>query len=263
VKQAILALLLLVATGSIPVATSFVERVDRPPPLAAARLAGLGRDEAAGAVYWMITTQKIGSDRFARANFPVLEEWLEAVFALNPYLRDAYLLGTVVLLVDSERAPRMQRLLARAEERFPTDFQFPMLLGISAYFGELDAARAATHFQRAATKPLAPPFLSQFGERLSRDTADCGALLVNLRTLAASSTVGDAYKKAAGPVLERCLKRELEQAAAAFKLRNGRVPEGLDELRAAGYVRATPPAPPGKCWVVINVNAYLQDCGRD
>jgi len=157
----------------------------------------------------------------------------------------------------------MQELLAKAETRFPNDFQLPMLLGISAYFGELDAARAAGHFQRAAKKPMAPPFLAQFGERLARETADCGALLINLRTMASASAVGDAYKNVAAPVMERCLKRELEQAAAAFKLRNDRVPTGLDELLDAGLFRAPPPAPPGKCWIVINVNAYLQDCGKN
>jgi hypothetical protein len=258
--RAIIAVLMLVATGFIPVATSFRERIERPPPLAAARLAGLGRDEAMGAVYWMMTTQKIGSDRFARANFPALEDWLESVFTLNPYLRDAYVLGTVVLLVDPERAPRMQGLLARAEERFPDDFQLPMLQGISAYFGELDAAKAARHFRRASTKPLAPPFLAQFGQRLEQETADCGALLVNLRTVAAASSVGDAYRKVAGPVLERCIKRELEQAAASFKLNKGVDPTGLEALIEVGLIKAKPPAPPGKCWTVINVNAYLQDC---
>ena len=109
-----IAIAFVVAAGFIPVASVFSERQQRPPPLAAARLAGLGRDEAMGAVFWMLTTQKIGSDRFARARYPALEEWLESVFALNPYLRDAYVIGTVVLLVDNARAPRMQELLARS-----------------------------------------------------------------------------------------------------------------------------------------------------
>jgi hypothetical protein len=247
------------AAGFLPAAASSLGQVVAPPPPLVSEALGLGRREAVGSAFWIVTSQLIGSDVYARAGYPQLERWLEQTFALNPYLRDGYILGTVTLLVDKDRAESMRRLLAQGEQRFPDDFQFPMLQGIAAYFGQLDAQGAATDFERAATRRNAPPFLSAFGRRLREQSATCGTLLLNLRSLSREDRLGD-LMKSAFDVYATCVKRELEQAAAAFKLREGRVPDGLGELLRAGLVQRAPEAPPGMCWSVINVNAYVHPC---
>jgi len=243
----------------VPTFSSHAEEFARPPGDSAISFASLGRDEAAGALLWILTTQQAGRDMYMRAGYPHLELWLETVFRHNPQLTDAYSLGTALLLTDRARAPTMERLLGQAEERYPSSYEYPMLRGMSAYFGTLDAVAAAAHFARAAEKPQAPPYLKAFADRLRRDADDCGVMVVNMKAMAELSAQREALGNQIEGVYLRCLERELKQAAASFRLNNNRIAT-IRELIDAGYLKGAPPAPPGQCWEVQGNSVVLIPC---
>jgi len=245
--------------GFMPAVSISTSGFSRPPSEGAVQFSSLGRKEAAGALLWILTTQQVGRAGYAESGFPHLEDWLDAVFLHSPHMSGAYTLGTVLLLTDRERAPRMDTLLTQAEARYPSNFEFPMLRGMSAYFGALDAQAAADHFQRAATKPGAPAYLAQFSKRLRSEVESCGVMLVNMKTLAKETKQQALMSGQLEGVYLRCIERELEQAAVGFRLNKGHSPS-VDELLAEGYLKEPPPAPPGKCWVLVNANAVLQPC---
>lgn len=245
--------------GFMPAFSMSTPSFAKPPSDGVVELISLGRSEAAGSLLWILATQQVSRAGYAEAGFPNLEDWLETVFRHNPYLSDGYTLGTVLLLTDRERAPRMDRLLERAEARYPTNYEFPMLRGISSYFGALDAGAAAGHFERAATREGAPTYLTQFAQRLRREVASCGVMVVNMKSLAEQTNQRALMTGQLEGVYLRCIEREIEQAATSFRLNRGRNPT-LDELRVEGYLKQVPPAPPGKCWVLINIDAFVQPC---
>lgn len=255
------ALIVLGLASLMPTFSSASDEFARPPGDGAITFASLGRDEAAGAFLWILTTQQAGRDAYGRAGYPHLELWLETVFLHNPQLTDAYTLGTVLLLTDRDRAATMDRLLAQAETRYPTNYEYPMLRGMSAYFGQLDAVAAAAHFERAATMRQAPLYLKQFAERLRRDTTDCGVMVVNMRAMADISEQRISMTGQIEGVYLRCLERELKQAATSFKLNKNRIGT-IADLIDAGYLKAVPPAPPGKCWEIQGNGVVLIPCGE-
>ncbi len=245
--------------GFMPAFSISSSTFSKPPSDAAVELSALGRNEAAGALLWILTTQQVGRPGYAEAGFPNLEDWLESVFRHNPFLSDGYMLGTVLLLTDRVRAPRMDALLEQAESRYSSSYEFPMLRGISAYFGALDASAAASHFERASKKEGAPGYLEQFGKRLRNEVDTCGVMVVNMKALASQTNDQALIGSQIEGVYLRCIEREIEQAAVGFRLNKGRAPS-LDDLIAEGYLKGVPPAPPGKCWVLINIDAFAQPC---
>ncbi len=82
--------LTLTTAGLVPaVAVSSAGPGGLPPSDGALHLLALGRDQAAGAVLWLLTGQKVGSRPYAEARYPALEAWLASVFRHNPYMKDA------------------------------------------------------------------------------------------------------------------------------------------------------------------------------
>ena len=249
----------LVCATLVPRSSVVSERFSLPPGDNVISFASLGREEAAGAFLWILTTQQAGRELYAQQGYPYLEVWLETVFRHNPQLTDAYTLGTVLLLTDRDRAPTMERLLSQAATRYPDNHEYPMLQGMSAYFGQLDAARAAEYFDRAAAIASAPPYLKLFADRLHRDANDCGVMVVNMKAMADVSTQVSAMKFRIEGVYLRCLERELKQAAASYRLNNNKTAT-IKDLIDAGYLKGPPPAPPGQCWEVQGASVVLVPC---
>jgi hypothetical protein len=207
----------------------------------------------------MLTIQQVGRAAYAEAKYPYLERWLAATVQLNPELLLPYHLGTVMLITDRQRSAEMDVLLATAERVHPDVWEFPMLRGMGAYFGQLNQAAAAQHFHRVDAFPGAPPYFGKLADRLDTQLASCGTLLNDLKSFASNSTFAREARGSANAILEECLKQELEQAVASFQMNEGRAPT-IEDLLEKNYIQRRPSAPPGKCWVFSGTTASLQEC---
>lgn len=252
---------LFAAAGFMPAAALSVDTTSLPPTRGAMTLAALGRERAAGVVSWMLTVQRTGRDAYIKAGYPGLEHWLALVFELEPDLTNAYYLGTILLLADSDRSSAMDAILAQAEERHPDEWEFSMMRGSAAYFGRLDAPTASKHFLDASRKPGAPEYLGLLGARLERMAGDCGTMLSDLKALGSENDPGQLLRGQRATIYRECIRRELEQAHANFRLNHQRAPT-LDELVASGVLKAPPPHPPGECWEFRGPRAVLAPCPR-
>jgi hypothetical protein len=247
--------------GFVPAAPLSLSTFATPPTTDAAALLALGRTRAAGMAGWLTTVQLVGQDAYIRAKYPGLERWLSFVFALEPNAKNAYYLGTVLLLADRERGAEMDRLLALAEREHPLEWEFSMMRGSSAYFGRLDAAAGAKHFAVAASKPNAPQYLGLLAKRLERHVVDCSSLMTDLKSMASANDPGNMLSQQRGSVFRECVRRQLEQAGAGYRLNNEQVPT-VNDLVKKGYLAAPPPHPPGECWQFDGPRAVLKPCSE-
>lgn len=256
----ILAAVLLVCAGILPAQTSSILSFVPPPPSRAVDAAFLGRKLAAGSFMWMLTIQQVGREVYADAGFPHLERWLEDVVDLNPGLLLPYHLGTVMLIADRDRSLAMDGILERGEKVHPTVWEFPMLRGVGAYFGQLDQVSAASHFHRAAAFPEAPPYFGMLADRLDRNVSSCGTLLNDLKAVAQSSGFASQHQRNVTAVMTECIQRELEQAAASYRFNEGHAAPSVEALLEKGFIQRAPPSPEGQCWVLTGADAELRPC---
>jgi hypothetical protein len=261
VARWLLVIVLFGAAGLVPAAPLSSSTFALPPTTEAATLLALGRTRAAGMAGWLATVQLVGQDAYIRAKYPGLERWLSFVFSLEPDARNAYYLGTVLLLADRERSAEMDRLLALAEDRNPGEWEFSMMRGSGAYFGRLDAATAAKHYANAASKPNAPAYLGLLAKRLERHVVDCPSLMTDLKAVASANDPGNMLTQQRSSVFRECVRRQLEQAAAGYRMNNERAPT-IDDLVEKGYLAAPPPHPRGECWHFAGPRAVLEPCSE-
>jgi hypothetical protein len=235
-----------------------------PWPPAIARAAALGRTHAAANVAWLKTVQLLGSDSYAAADYPHLEQWIDVITRLDPAFEEPYFFGAALLVTDSKRAPSIDALLQRGEGSFPTVFAFPMMRGFLAQFGLFDAASAAKHYQRAAALPNAPAYLAKHAERLAKEGASCGTILADLKqlTAGASSAQAQTIAEQRFSILEHCLAGLIHRTSVSLRL-SGKTksPTGFPTLAEVEAELGGPvPHPPDRCWVLDLDKAKLAPC---
>lgn len=219
------------------------------PPTAAVRLVSLGRASAAADALWLRVVQMCGEEAYAQAGYPELEKWLAAISDLSPDFALVYTYGAVLLVTDPSRAEAVDELLERGEEHLPPGWHMPMLRGFVSYFGLGDYARAAEHYRRSGAQPDAPPYLAAFGERLAREGSSCAALRDRLGELVQTGE-SELVTHEARNILESCFKRRIKQAAASFRLKEGRGASSIAELRETNWLTEEPLAPRGLRWTL-------------
>ena len=225
------------------------------------RLAALGRSYAAADVAWLRTIQLIGSSDLERQKFPQLEGWVDLVSRFDPRFETPYVFGAVLLATYTDRMKKVDQILARGEQHLADNFLLPMMRGFLAYVGLQDSAVASGHYQRAASKPNAPPYVAMLARRLEGNAASCEMLAGILRDMQAQSQGERAGLLSAEQkhLLVDCWSRRIEAAATRFRLDQGRDGK-LEELIAEGL--PPPPTPPGQCWNLHAGRARLKECTR-
>lgn len=234
-----------------------------PWPMPIVRVASLGRPYAAADVSWLKAVQLLGSDSYAAANHPQLETWIDLITRLDPTFEEPYFFGAVLLVTDRERAPDIDRSLARGEAAFPDRFAFPMMRGFLAQFGLIDAQAAAEHYRRAAAKPNAPAYVRVHAEKLAKEGASCGSIMSDLKDLTAGASAAQAKTIAEQrfDILEHCLARLIERTAVSLRL-GGKTASGAFATFAdvESELGAPVPRPPDRCWQLEADKASLRPC---
>ncbi len=258
------ALLAAAVLGRPPLAAAAEERRLGPAPSGAVvRAASLGRDDAAADLLWLRVVQYIGAPYSEEQKYEDMELWVDGIADLSPRFELPYLLTGILLATSPSRADAADRVLERGEAVMPDRWIFPLQRGFVAYFGRLDFGAAAEHYRRASQFPGSPPYLPAFVRRLENSAASCAALRSDLGTVVGSTSdvrQSDAMKKGAPEILVHCAESEIKGAASAYKLERSALPASVDDLVAAGYLKAPPFAPPGTCWSLVGDRGKLTSC---
>lgn len=210
------------------------------------RTVSLGEPKAAAAVAWIAMIQELGHDDVKPEQ---VLAWGELITQLDPLFYAAYFYVGVFCYVDEANSARVDDMLARGQGLFPDDYELPVLRAFAAHFGTGDLKRAAAHYRVAGAKPQAPAYVSALAQRLENDNNSCSALYEF------ASRQDSAMKSV---LLTGCIKRQIELAATAYRLRVGGTPD-LPTLLETGLL-APFPRLAGICWALHGPVAVAEPC---
>jgi hypothetical protein len=196
-------------------------------------------------VYWIRTVQYFGGQRaFGKEKkFEILEPLIDITVTLDPRFEIAYRYGATFLAepwpVGAGRPEQGVRLLERGAKANPSSWFIHQNLGFFIYYYLNDPQRAARALLAASRLPGAPPWLETMSADFMGRSGD---------RKTARAMWGRMYEQGEeGPLRENARRHlqfldaadwidELEARVRAFRVRQGRNPESLDELRRAGML---------------------------
>jgi len=218
---------------------------------AAARIAALGHRTLLSDLYWLSAVQYIGEPKGDERGWDKLLPMVDLVTDLDPRHGYAYQAAGIVLSAVG-RLDDSNRILTKGVEKGPPYWTFPYYLSFNYWFYLGDYEKGAEYARIAAKMPGASPNISHLAVSLSSKSGtpeDALRVLEELRATVrddVSAARLDEQMKLA--ILERDAQR-LERAAERFRAERGRDVSTVEELAAAGYVRALPPDPFGGRYV--------------
>lgn len=131
------------------------------PPSVAARLAGGYRNMVA-VFSWIRLISYYGGTKQRERDYIYIAKDLETIVAMNPRAEQAYYMAGVAMPWATHSTILARKLLPRAMQVFPNDWQWPYYLGFDIYFFDHDKAEAARYLTMAASKKGVPPILAPF-----------------------------------------------------------------------------------------------------
>ena len=147
------------------------------------------------------------------------------------------------------------------------NWEIPLWRGFVSYFGKLEANAAAAHFCESRRRG-GPPYLEKLARRLKADAKNCASLRAHLSVFLRENAQAAGKMTEVSALLTRehqirllvkCEKQALQQAAGAYRLREGTSPDSVDELIREGLI-APPFAPSGQCWQMGDQGIALGPC---
>jgi tetratricopeptide (TPR) repeat protein len=176
------------------------------PPAPVAR-AVLGFENLAADSLYMRFASYWGYQLTHGRHFQNLAPILNLIVDLDPRFKPAYDLGALAL-ADSGQVNAAVALLDKGATHHPNDYWFPYQAGFTLFFFGDDYLRAAGYFQRAASKPGAPPEARYFVARMyEQATRKDLAIQVWQRTLVESRD----------PSIRQVAKNSLERLGSGEK----------------------------------------------
>lgn len=179
---------------------------------------------------------------------------MERAVKLDPYNLDAYYFTQAAFTWELGRAADVNKVLAYGMKYRTWDYQLPFYAGFNAAYFLHDYRTAARYMQRAAElsgqqlfTTLASRYFYEAGQ------TELGVMFLDVMSKGAK----DPGVKKAYDVRREALNGVilLDQAVAAFKAQNGRLPASLDELAAKGFIESVPVDPYGGTF-------YLEPSGK-
>ena len=165
---------LLAGAGSVGTLTGLAARdqvvteaVLSDPLLSSAHLKVLagGFAPALADIHWIGAVAAAGEASETNAGAEHLYHLLDRVVTLDPRFEPAYQYGALLLSIRAARPDLGNRLLVRAQDQFPDNWEYPFYLGFNRFYYQTDFIGAADLFETAAARGGAPPFLSALAHR--------------------------------------------------------------------------------------------------
>lgn len=213
-----------------------------------ARIMSLGFRTVMADYYWVKSLQYFTDPQQARNHYRNLADYLELVIALDPDFEYAYLFAGISTPYDSGRlrfvnTERSTSFLERGVQRFPNNWKLRLYLGYN-YLNYHDRPKdAAEQFIAGSRLPGAPPYLRPFAARLLTVAGDMDRAFLLVEQTLEQETNPEIRALMEQRLIDLQVEKELraiEQAARAFRERDGRFPRDIEELRASGLAKEIP-----------------------
>lgn len=227
-------LLRAVAAGSTPVVPPAMRYQL---PAAYLRMFTLSYDSIVSDVLWIHFVQAVPNRPADPPLAAALASELRAIVELDPQFRAAYLHGSILLTVLGSRPCDSLEILERGMERSPGDWRLAFQAGYNCFAEIGDPVCAAHHMQRAASIPGSPAWLPALVARLLSDSTQHDGAVEYLQRELSRTTDPRLKERFEERLNEAMLGRDLariDAAARAFRQKNGRDAETLEQLVAAG-----------------------------
>jgi len=181
----------------------------------------------------------------------------DIITSLDPWFWDAYLMSSMLLAWDFNRADLATKLLKKATTYRTWDFNPPYYLGFYHYYFLKDNATASTYLMEAARRGGGPGFLIPLATRLSvyQNSLTPAILLLEEQL----KTTQDPFMvKHLGTRLKVIITLDkLEKKVAEYKKRNGHFPEKLSDLLSDKLIGNLPEDPyGGKFYILPNGRVF-------
>jgi tetratricopeptide (TPR) repeat protein len=243
---------MVVAAGSLRLATDRPYDVEVVPRPAAARWLSLGHPLLASHYYWLKTVQYIGEERADFRGWDKLLPLVELVTDLDPGHGYAYQVAGVVL-ASAGRVQESNAILEKGTRLVPGRYILPYLRAFNAFYHEGDWALAARWLEVAAKAPGAPDHVKRYVLASYVKAGRAEAAAAFLENVLAETRDPESRKAIEEELRQARFEVEaarLDEAVAEYGRRFGTPPRSVGALQAAGLAGKVPPDPWGGAYVI-------------
>lgn len=207
--------------------------------------------------FLMLQAMTFVGERIGENREPTSEEWrhlhrlLIKITEIDRRFWDPYLFAETMLVWQAGMIEEGNRLLLKAAEHRPWDYQPYYFVGFNHFYFQKDAAKAAPYLRLAARIPGAPDYLQGLAARFSLYGNETAAALIFLEEM---------LRQAANPTVSRYLEKrllalkiiyDLERKVEEFKSANGRLPQSFQEMIVTGQLAEIPADPYGGEFILL------------
>lgn len=221
------------------------------------RWLSLGHPTLVANAFYLRAVQYIGEPRANERGWEKLHPLVDLVTDLDPGHGYAYQVAGIIL-GSVGRVQESNAILEKGTRAFPGRYILPYLRAFNAFYYEDDFALAGKFAEIAASKEGAPAHVRQTMLAYYVKGQRPEAAIAYLSGLLAEARDDESREALAGQLKQAYLERDaavIEVAVERFRREQGRDPERLEELVAAGLIRAIPRDPFGGSY-------YLDNGGR-
>jgi hypothetical protein len=225
------------------------------PRLELLRVIGAGQQSLVADYYWLQAIQAAGrgGGSLEATRYLDLFYYADLVTDLDPKFHKVYMFAGNTIPTNLGRetwvnTKEARKILEKGVKNFPEDSSLRLYLAynLSYFFGE--HAAAAEHLRIAATLPTVDKFVPEIASRMlafNRRFDAALALAESFRDNETDPEMRKVFEERVKEIQREQVLVQIDDALAAFKQKEGRLPSALSELVTKGYLRAIPSDPMG------------------
>lgn len=99
---------------------------------------------------------------------------IESIIRHQPKLESVYLMSCLVLAIDFNRPDLCEPISLQGLKAFPNSWRIPMTQGFVAAFKLGNAAKAASYYAVASTRPNSPEWVQNYAKKLANQGVESG-----------------------------------------------------------------------------------------
>lgn len=193
----------------------------------------------------------VAKQSMSEADWQFVASGLNVVTDLDPYFVDPYMLAEGMLAWNAGQPKVANDLLAKGAKYRTKDWRLPFYIGFNHFYFLNDYETASGFIMTAAQLPGSPAYLKSLAARLAYYGGKSKTAVLFLKEMLVETN---------DPLLKKHLAQRLtaleravviEEAVEKFKAQQGRMPEPLSELIAAGFLAELPVDPYGGKWGLL------------
>jgi hypothetical protein len=229
------------------------------------RTIGAGQQSLVADYYWLQAIQAAGrgGSSLEATRYLDLFYYADLVTDLDPKFHKVYMFAGNTIPTNLGRetwvnTKEARKILEKGVKNFPADSSLRLYLAynLSYFFGE--HAAAAEHLRIAATLPSVDKFVPEIASRMLAFNRRFDAALALAESFRDNETDPDMrrlFEERVKEIQREQVLVQVDDAIAAFKQKEGRMPKEIRELVQMGYLSAVPADP-------MNGTIFIAEDGR-